>query len=192
LRETLADQLDDLADGLQQETPPSLEEWDQRQRSIDPHARRLRQAVTRASEARLVNWRARRWSEASDEQIHHARALQRLVLIIEDLTVLVVDHEHQELEQVALGPELRSLGAQALACAADVLRHADDPEVSRRHDAAHDAIDDLTTAIVDQQGELGGDMFAAGAMVISLRQILASSPRDPAPRPRTPASPRRP
>jgi hypothetical protein len=148
--------------------------------------------VTGAAEARRVNWRARRWSEASDEQIDHANALQRLVLIVEDLTVLVVDHEHQDLEQVALGPELRRLTANAMACAADVLRHFDDdPARPKPHDVARAAIRELSTAVINQQREIGGDMFAAGAMVIALRQILATSPRRPPPRPRPGFNPQR-
>jgi len=182
LRETLAEQLDDLADGLRQDDPPSLEEWEQRQKAIDPHARRLRRVVASASEARRVNWRAKRWREATDEQIEQAHALQRLVLIIEDLTVLVVDHERQELEQVALGPDLRRHAADAMGRAADVLRHADEDSTgSTYHDAAREAIDEMSAAVVEQQQKLGGDMFAAGAMVIALRQTLTTAPQRPAP-----------
>lgn len=177
LRGILADQLDDLADGLRRDRPPSTDEWTQRQRSIDPHARRLEEVVAGVSEARRANWRADRWGRALRAQIEHAHALQHLVLAVEDLTVLVVDHERDELEDVALGPDLRRHAAEAMAATADLLRDVDeDEDVVRRPTAADEAVQRLADAVAERQRDRG-DLFAASAMVISLRRIVATSPR---------------
>jgi hypothetical protein len=108
-----------------------------------------------------------------------------VVLIVEDLTVIVVDHEHHELEEVALGPELRRYAAEAIADAAEVLRDTDDESGGQsRLAAADEAVRRFSEAVVARQRELGGDMFAAGAMAIALRQILAASPQRSTARPR--------
>jgi uncharacterized membrane protein YgaE (UPF0421/DUF939 family) len=59
LRDTLAGQLEDLADGLQQEHPPTEDEWRQRTHRIDPVLAQMREAVQQAAEARRGNRRAR-------------------------------------------------------------------------------------------------------------------------------------
>ncbi len=108
LLDTLADQLDDLADGLRQEPLLTPEEWRTRQRAIEPQNRQMRVMLEQATEARRAYWRAREWRETADLQYTLGRALEQLSLMVEDTTNLLVAQEHAERPIVVLGPTLRA------------------------------------------------------------------------------------
>ena len=176
LLDTLAKQLSDLAEGLLQDPLLTPEQWEQRQRSIEPLTREMRQMVAEASEARRVNWRARRWQEMADRQYTWAQALQRLSFLVEDITDLVVEQEHAERREVVLGPTLRPPAARALHTMSQALRsiEGDDTAAPAELHAADVAVQDLAAAIQGLRGHTDDDLFAAGTIVTAIRRAVAA------------------
>jgi uncharacterized membrane protein YgaE (UPF0421/DUF939 family) len=182
LRDTLADQLEDLVAGLQQERPPTQEEWRGRMHAIDPVLAQMRAAVGQADEARRGNRLADRYRDDADRQYQQARALERLAFLVEDVTQLIAETEIAENKHVALGPSLRPPAARALDRLAHVLRSVDEAtagaEVSR---AAYDALQALTAELHRTRATTDDDLFIAGSIVENVRRSLAAVvPEEPA------------
>ncbi|SEK93488.1 Uncharacterized membrane protein YgaE, UPF0421/DUF939 family [Blastococcus sp. DSM 46786] len=182
LRETLAGQLDDLVGGLRQEHPPTQDEWRGRMHTIDPLLAQMRAAVQEADEARRGNRRAARFRPAADRLYEQARALERLTLLVEDLTLVIAETEIAENERVPLGPALRPSASGALAALAEVLRSVEgaaaDPDVVRRADAAVAA---FATELRRSRATTDDDLFEAGNIIDNVRRSLtAVRPREPA------------
>lgn len=180
LRGLLASQLDDLAEGLGRDEPPSKEDWAARHRSVRPTTEELQRVVGHATDARRANWRAKRWSEVAEQRYQQARALQQVAFLIEDMTALVVDQERAERENVALGPTLRPCAARSLAATAELLRSVEgqtgDPDRLREAD---EAVNELARAIRDERHRSSSDMFAAGTIVAGVRRTMSSlAPED--------------
>ena len=175
LRGLLAEQLDELAEGLRSEEPLTAEEWAARERSIRPTTEEMQRVVGHATDARRANWRARRWDDHAQKRYHQARALQQVAFLIEDLTALVVEYERSEKDRVALGPALRPHAAQTLTSLAECLRSVKhdraDPDCLRASDAA---VTDLAEAIRAARRDSDEDLFAAGALVTGTKRTLAS------------------
>ncbi len=175
LRGLLAEQLDELADGLRAEQALTAEEWLERERSIRPTTEEMQRVVGHATDARRANWRARRWDEHAQHRYQQARALQQVAFLIEDLTALVVEYERSEKDRVALGPGLRPYAAETLGTLADCLRSVDhdkaDPECLRATDRAVTA---LAEAVRESRRTSDEDLFAAGALVTGTKRALAS------------------
>jgi len=175
LLETLAKQLEDLAEGLLQDPLITSEQWEERQRAIEPQTREMRQMVTEATEARRVNWRARRWRETADRQYTWAQALQRLSFLVEDITGLVVEQEHAGRQEVVLGPTLRPPTARALRAMSRALRSMHgataEPDALRGADGA---LQELTVAIRDARVHTDDDLFAAGTIVTAIQRAVAA------------------
>lgn len=176
LRGLLAEQLDELAEGLRSDRPLTAEEWEERERSIRPTTEEMQRVVGHATDARRANWRARRWDGHTQRRYQQARALQQVAFLIEDLTALVVEYERSEKDdRVALGPRLRPYAADTLATLAQCLRSVEDdkadPECLRESDAAVSA---LAAAIRETRQSSSDDLFAAGALVTGTKRALAS------------------
>ncbi|MGY1886209.1 aromatic acid exporter family protein [Blastococcus sp. SYSU DS0753] len=175
LRDALAGQLDDLVDGLRQDHPPTQDEWRGRIRTLDPLLAHMRDAVRLTDEARRGNRRATRYREAADRQYRQARALERLTLLVEDLTQLIAETELADLETVPLGPRLRPPASRALAALADVLRSVGgataDPEAVRRADAA---LAEFTTELRRARATTDDDLLDAGNIAGAVRRSLES------------------
>lgn len=176
LRDTLAGQLDDLADGLRLDTPPDEGGWRARMRAIDPVLTQMRDAVALADRARRGNRRASRHAWDADRQYEHARALESLAFLVEDLTELVREHETATLDwtEIALGPRLRPATASALATLAEVLRSVEqdavaDPGPVR---AAFTAVDELAARVRAERAATDHDLFVAGSVLTTLRRSL--------------------
>lgn len=122
LRDTLADQLDALADGLRGERPPTSEEWDERRFALRPVLEKSRAAVAYAGEASRGNWHARRYSAWSVAQARRSELLERHATLVDQVTSLVAEGETHGTHEPALGPDLRPLTADALAAYARALR----------------------------------------------------------------------
>ena len=171
----LANQLDDLADGLVEEPLPSAEEWEKRRWAIAPHNKQMRLMVEEATEARRGNWRASRWRETADRQYALARALEQLSFMVEDITGLIIEQEHSERRIVVLGPTLRPPTAIALQTMAEVLRSVHgataDPDVLHRAD---DAVWDLGRGIRDLRTRTEDDLFPAGTIVTAIRRGITA------------------
>lgn len=175
LRDTLADQLDDLVAALQQDHPPAQDEWRHSRQAIGPVLRRMRAAVQRADEARRGNRLASRYREDADRQYEQARALERLAFLIEDFTQLIAETEIAEHEHVPLGPSLRPAAAGALEQLARVLRSVEgltaDAETSRQ---AYEALDAFTLEFHRIRATTDDDLLVAGSIVESVRRSLAT------------------
>jgi uncharacterized membrane protein YgaE (UPF0421/DUF939 family) len=175
LRGLLAEQLDDLADGLLSEERLTVEQWQHRQRSIRPTTEEMQRVVGLTTDARRANWRARRWNETAEQGYQQARALQHIAFLVEDMTSLVVEQERADRDVVALGPDLRPHAAHALQEMADVLRSV------RDETAALDELREADAAVVKLVEEIrtarersSSDMFAAGTVVTGVRRAMAS------------------
>jgi uncharacterized membrane protein YgaE (UPF0421/DUF939 family) len=184
LRTDLVEQLDNLAGLLERDPLPSADEWQARRYVIEPRTRQMQELVSRAAEARGVNWRVRRWQDAAERQQHQARALANLALQVEDMTELLAHREHAEGE-LALGPGLRPTAARALRATAAALRSVDGPAADglAADDAAlrqaEDAADDFALAIRSERSRSGDDLFPAGTLLTGVRRALLSVASQP-------------
>ena len=175
LKSLLADQLDDLAEGLLSEEVLTPDEWRQRQRALRPTTEEMQRVVGHATDARRANWRAKRWDQTAEWRYQQARALQQVAFLIEDLTALVIDQEHAERQRVALGPRLRPHAAHALQELAEVLRVVDGGETpDHQLRDADDAVNKLVGELRDERQRSDSDLFAAGTVVAGVRRALAS------------------
>lgn len=175
VRETLAEQLRDLADGLRLEDPLTNEEWEERHHALMPVTRRMSQMVAEASEARRANWRARRWQQTAEEQYERARALEQLAFLVEDVAELVATQEVAGTQHIALGPVLRPPTAAVLEALADLLADEDSSLSEPDHLRSVDrALADLVDCIRARREETGDDMFSAGSVVTTVRRAVAS------------------
>lgn len=171
LRETLAEQLLHLSEGLVADTLPALTEWRERQLAVDRRAGQMEATLVEAREAQRVNWRAPRWRETAQTQYEQARALKSLSFFVQDIYDLIARHEHADLDEVALGPHLRPLAARAIETTAGALTATTD-DGPARWQAAHDATNALAREIMARRADGPEEYFAAGAVVSTLRRAL--------------------
>ncbi|MGN6574217.1 MAG: FUSC family protein [Nocardioides sp.] len=175
LRAELAEQLNDVAEGLEQPDPPTYDEWRRRRRALRPHIDRMRELAAETAEARQVNWRARRWRPEADHQHALAVVLEDLTGLTNQVVKLVGERERAEQSEPALGPALRPLTAAALAATAELLDCLDDPQ---QRDAALErtqgTLDDLRQATSAAWHEHGEDRYTAASLVTALERILGN------------------
>ncbi|GAB3993146.1 hypothetical protein [Nocardioides marmoraquaticus] len=155
---TLADQLEDLADALADESgPPSERQWSRRQRDLRPTMQRLDDTVHAVLEARRGNWRARWWRASTSAQQERAALVRRSHPLVEQLVLLLVREERADLPRVALGPSLRPSAAAALRGWGRLLRSASqDLAVEAPADELREAVADLQDAVRRSAGGAAG------------------------------------
>lgn len=180
LRRSLADQLDDLAEGLLQETPPDLEGWQHRRRDIRSLTGKMHEMVAQAMEARRGNWRSHRWQRLADEQYQQARSLEQLAFLVEEMASFVTWHERAEQDRVALGPELRPYVAHAFQEMAETLRSIDGEQVDLdRLSDADASLCRLVEEVHTVREKTDSDLFGAGTVIMTLRRaVTALAPSD--------------
>lgn len=175
LRERLADQLDDLAGGLRLEHPPTAEGWRERTRTIDPVLASMRAAVGQTRESQRGNRRARRYAQDAEQQVRQARTLERLTLLVEELTDVLTESERAEFEQVALGPALRPAAAGTLTALAEALRSVRDETADQGAlRDAEDALQEFREEVRRTRTSTRGDLFVAGSVIDAVRRGLMS------------------
>lgn len=185
LRAALADQLDDLADGLLADETPDAAAWRRRRRELGPLAQEARVLVDRAMESRRGNWRARAKQAEAEQAYDAARALERLATLVGELFELVSDRESREREAVALGPALRPATAHALQATAAVVRDPVDAgtpgeALHPRLEEAAGAVAELARAVRRTRSDSGTGMWTAATVVTTLERALAAlTPGDP-------------
>ncbi len=178
VRALLAEHLDRIAAGLRRSELPEPGEWELAAHDLGLALERMRAAEAVVERARRANPRARRWHGTADSIREQSRALDRVAVLVDDLTTLVVQfqpHRHG-LDRVdgATGWVL----ADALEGLAGVVRtpyHATDTEPDDRDaaiDTAVDALGRLTTLlrtsdIADDEG-----FFALGAVTVGMQRSL--------------------
>lgn len=183
VRDELAKQLDSIAAALVAERPPTPEEWHERTRGADDLIERTREIATASTEIRRANWRRHRWATSSENLDRQVRALERLSLLVGDLTDLLSDQEHAGRDLVALGPELRPAVGTVLHELAETLRslegdHEDHDRVLRldgdaRRRTEH-ALEELVATMRQVRDRTGDDLLTAGAVVTAVGRTIAA------------------
>ncbi|NAZ85914.1 FUSC family protein, partial [Kineococcus indalonis] len=118
----LADQLDDLAEGLRRDTPPSAREWSQRLRSVEPLRTEARERDAEVRDALRANLRAHRHRDAVQRRQDRVLVLASLSVRVEELTALLVEVQNPAEREVAMEAVLRQQVAAALTAAAAAVR----------------------------------------------------------------------
>ncbi|WP_265520363.1 aromatic acid exporter family protein [Oerskovia flava] len=180
LRDTLAEQLEEVAEGLEKESPPTAEEWAERRRAVQPVLEQTRASIARSQEATRGNVRARvhRRIERTAQQLGWAQALDVGASVVSEVTRLVAEWERQDRSDVALGPRLRPTTAEAVAAYARALRADDGSPDGPSTEEVTDAVDEVRREVRVVRGGSDEDYFAAGALVLALRRGVAALARD--------------
>lgn len=181
LRDTLADQVDALADGLRGDRPPTRGEWDERRFALGPVLEKARAAVAYAAEASRGNWHARRYSAWSVAQAQRSKMLESHATLVDHLTDLLTETETREAHDPALGPDLRPPAAEALAAYATALRALEastDASVPDPPTALVREVDSLRGEVREQRSRREGDLLAAGALVLALDRAVRAVSAD--------------
>jgi len=189
-RALLTQHLETIAGGLRDGQVPEPSEWEARGDALDRALDRMRAAEAQVERARRANPRAHRWQGTAASIREQSRALDRVAVLVDDLTTLVVEFQphRRGLDRVdgATGWVL----ADALEGLAGVVRipyHATDTEPDARDaaiDAAVSARERLTTLL--RTSEIADDegFFALGAVTVGMHrslQTLEAHVRFPAP-----------
>ncbi len=177
-RGLLATHLEEIAAGLRGGRVPEPVDWQQRGGELDAALEAMRRAETQVERARRANPRARHWQGTAASIREQSRALDRVAVLVDDLTTLVVEFQphRRGLDRVdgATGWVL----ADALAGLAGVVRvpyHAAADAPDDRDAAISAAVAALarlttllrTSAIADDEG-----FFALGAVTVGMRRSL--------------------
>lgn len=164
LRAELADQLDELADALEQEIVGE-KDWAALRRGLGRTAQHAESLIARARDARRANWKAARWADTADQHDARAAALQSLTGCVDEVIALV-SHQRAEIRRDdPTATDLRETTAAALRAVAALLR---DPEAL---DAARSAVAELRGQ-VETQARTGDHHFAAAAITLNLEQAV--------------------
>ena len=186
LRRELAEQLENLAEGLDSDPLPSTEEWQHRRHDIEEHARRMHEMLEEVREAEQANWRATRWRRTAERVRQRARSLNQLSFLVLEAYDLVVQYEASEHEEVALGPDLRPPAVHALRCTAKALAgpgEGDGPDEDALAEARA-ATDEYAARVRQSQFTDEAEYFAAGSLVTTLRRTLVTITPTEGPEPR--------
>ncbi len=176
-RALLAAHLEDVAAALRLGGTPTPEDWEQRAGVLDEALDRMRRDEQQVERARRANPRAHRWQGRAASIREQSRALDRVAVLIDDLTTLVVEFQphRRGLDRVDDGTGW--VLADALEALAGVVRtpyHAGN-ERDRRDAAIDDAVAalDRLTALL-RASEIPDDegFFALGAVTVGVRRSL--------------------
>lgn len=165
LRAELADQLDALAQALEQELLGE-KDWHELRRTLERTARDAEVLVDQARDARRANWKAARWSELVDRHDRQERALQSLAGCVDEVIALVADQRAEIRRDDPVAADLRAATAAALQSVAGLLRGSHETDGARR------AVTDLHDRVVDAQRSGGDHHFAAAAIALNLEQAV--------------------
>ena len=191
-RALLSRHLTDIAATLRDGRVPDPDEWTDRNRRLDRALDRMRFAATRVERARRANPRARRWQGRAAEIREEARAVDRVAVLVDDLTSLVVEfHPHRRgIDQVDAGTGW--VLADTLDSLAGVVRtpyHTTDGSTPDERDEqiarAGTALRRLVGLLRESTVEDDEGFFALGAVAVGVRRSLAAlqaeQPRVPVP-----------
>ena len=177
LRDGLAEQVESLADWLEQQGPLDPDEWERRRQQLYPTIESARAAVAQTHEASRANRRARRNKDWMASQTRRAGALGTSAEVVEEIVRLLVVWESEGLNHLALGQQLRPELAGTLRAFASAVHSAQvrDTEDDRQAGAAADAVrrldeslEELREAVREAQRSSQYDYFVAGALIINL------------------------
>jgi uncharacterized membrane protein YgaE (UPF0421/DUF939 family) len=189
-RTQLARHLQDIATGLRRGEVPTPDEWAWRGQELEAALDRMRGAENVVERARRANPRARRWGGSAASIREQSRALDRVAVLVDDLTRLVVEFQphRRGIDQIDGGTGW--VLADALESLARVVRTsprtAGAEQAPDERDAAIDAADtalqSLTTLLRTSEVADDDGFFALGAVTVGMRRsldTLRGRPRDP-------------
>jgi uncharacterized membrane protein YgaE (UPF0421/DUF939 family) len=177
-RAALSAHLETIATALRSGEVPEPGEWERHGEALDVALDRMRRAETQVERARRANPRARRWQGTAGRLREQSRALDRVAVLVDDLTTLVVEFQPHRRGLDRVDGTTGWVLADALHGLAGVVRipyHATDTEPDERDvaiDAAVRALGRLTTLlrtsdIADDEG-----FFALGAVTVGMHRSL--------------------
>jgi uncharacterized membrane protein YgaE (UPF0421/DUF939 family) len=180
-RTLLAQHLTDIAATLRDGRVPDQSEWTDRNRRLDRALDRMRFAAGRVERARRANPRARRWQGRAAEIREEARAVDRVAVLVDDLTTLVVEfHPHRRgIDQVDAGTGwvlADTLGSLAgVVCTPYHTTDGSTPDerdeqIARAGAALHRLVTLLRESTVDDDE----GFFALGAVAVGVRRSLTA------------------
>ena len=177
-RALLAEHLEQIATGLRRGELPEPGDWARRGQNLEAALDRMRAAEHLVERARRANPRAKRWRDRAGSIREQSRALDRVAVLVDDLTTLVVEfHPHRHgLDRVDGGTGW--VLADALEGLAHVVRtpfHATESEPDERDraiDAAVSSLDRLTALVRSSQVADDEGFFALGAVTVGMHRSL--------------------
>jgi hypothetical protein len=184
-RGLLARHLNDIAATLRDGRVPDVSEWTERNQRLDVALDRMRVAATRVERARRANPRARRWQGRASEIREESRAVDRVAVLVDDLTDLVVEfHPHRRgIDQVDAGTGW--VLAETLDSLAGVVctpYHTSDGSTPDERDEQIERAASALARLVRllRTSELQDDegFFALGAVAVGVRRSLAALQAD--------------
>jgi uncharacterized membrane protein YgaE (UPF0421/DUF939 family) len=177
-RGLLAAHLDEIAAGLRGGGIPEAAEWRRRGRTVDTALEAMRRAEALVERARRANPRAHRWQGTAGSIREQSRGLDRVAVLIDDLTTLVVEFQphRRGLDRVDDGTGW--VLADALEGLARVVRipyHETDDAPDDRDAAITAAVSSLarltallrTAEVADTEG-----FFALGAVTVGMHRSM--------------------
>ncbi len=177
LRDTLADQLDSLAEVIDESDPDSPDDVLQARFEISPVRLRADTALADSTQATSVNWRAFRYRTRHKGLQTQSATLNKAATTIDGMTELICGAQTTGKGE-AIGSELAPQAAAALQRCAAALRSLEDGEmeVHSQHEAQA-AVDRFDTALIERDSPSGNARIADGILV-ALAQILQAPARE--------------
>jgi uncharacterized membrane protein YgaE (UPF0421/DUF939 family) len=173
VRRTLAGQLTDVADALGRDDPLDAEGWEQHHHDVTGKRWRMRNAVQEADDARRGNRRARHYATELDHLDRQTAALDRVALLVSDLTDLLSEEERAGNETLALGRTLRPPSADLVRHLEAVVRGVGSEIEDDRVREARESLARFTAAIDQARTDQpGGGTMVAGSLAVTIRRCL--------------------
>jgi uncharacterized membrane protein YgaE (UPF0421/DUF939 family) len=178
-RTVLADHLRDVAATLRDGRVPDPDEWTARNRHLDKELDRMRDAEAQVERARRANPRARRWQGRASEIRESSRAVDRVAVLVDDLTSLVVEFQPHRRGMDQVGAGTGWVLADALDTLAGVVctpHHTTDGTTPDERDEqvaqALEALQRLVDLIGSAKNSDDEGFFVLGAVAVGVRRGL--------------------
>jgi uncharacterized membrane protein YgaE (UPF0421/DUF939 family) len=178
-RALLARHLQDIAAGLRRGEVPTPHQWVRRGQDLEAALDRMRAAERVVERARRANPRARHWGGAAASIREQSRALDRVAVLVDDLTMLVVEFEPHRRGIDRIDGGTGWVLADALEGLARVVCTPYRTAIAESPDAREDAIgaadaalQRLTTLLRTSEVADDEGFFALGAVTIGMYRSL--------------------
>jgi uncharacterized membrane protein YgaE (UPF0421/DUF939 family) len=177
-RRLLAEQLDRMAAALRRGELPEPGAWELEGHALGVALDQMRSAEAVVERARRANPRARRWQGTAASIREQSRALDRVAVLVDDLTTLVVQFQphRRGLDRVDDGTGwVLAESLEGLAAVVRIPYHARDDEPDERDGAiglAVAALDRLTTLLRTSEVPADQGFFALGAVTVGMHRSL--------------------
>jgi hypothetical protein len=138
----------------------------------------MHQALFDVRRSRKANPRARarsRYDGEEERQQRQAQAFQRLAVLVEDMTDLLLEVEQEGVPVLPINTGVRLQCAQTMRTLAELSRRAANDEVDDTQvEEALSAVRRVEKALQDDPRTGGADPFAAASIVTALRRCLGA------------------